>query len=325
MKFSIIIPIFQTEKYLPQCVEGVLGQTYHDAEIILVDDGSRDGSGIICDQYEASRPNIQVIHKENGGLSDARNAGLKAARGDYVIFLDSDDYWEHEDMLEKLAASLKRRPVDVLNFQYRFYDEDTDQYRDAFGKVSVSDFEQINNKANQFEYLMREGQYIASACNKVIRRNLFDRYDLWFRKGVFSEDVEWCARLAIAAESFGLIEEDGYIYRQRASSISHSLTLKNLVDLRNGIVKCYSYGRNKKDPFAKAYLNYAAYQYAVFFVSAGYVRDLRKIKIYKNLKKYAGLLRYNASPKVDKMREVYRLGGYPALCLAGSLYARIRK
>lgn len=93
MIFSIIVPIYNVEKYLRCCVDSVLAENFSDYEMILVDDGSPDGCGKICDEYAGKYPHIKVIHKENGGLSDARNAGIRAAKGDYLIFLDSDDYW----------------------------------------------------------------------------------------------------------------------------------------------------------------------------------------------------------------------------------------
>lgn len=93
MIFSIIVPIYNVEKYLRCCVDSVLAENFADYEMILVDDGSPDGCGKICDEYAGKYPHIKVIHQENGGLSDARNAGIRAAKGDYLIFLDSDDYW----------------------------------------------------------------------------------------------------------------------------------------------------------------------------------------------------------------------------------------
>lgn len=100
-KFSVIIPIYKVEQYLEECVDSVLRQNYSNYEIILVDDGSPDSCPIICDKYAEEFDHIKVIHKKNGGLSDARNVGLDISTGEYVIFLDSDDYWEEKDFLKK--------------------------------------------------------------------------------------------------------------------------------------------------------------------------------------------------------------------------------
>ena len=112
---SVIIPVYNVEKFLAECVDSVLAQTYTDWEAILVDDGATDASGAMCDAYAAKDPRIRVIHRENGGLSAARNTGLKAARGEYVYFLDSDDYIE-PDTLALLLETAEREQADVVFF-----------------------------------------------------------------------------------------------------------------------------------------------------------------------------------------------------------------
>ena len=106
MKFSIVVPIYKTEKYLKQCVDSILSQSFTDFELILVDDGSPDNSGKMCDDYAQKDCRVRVIHKQNGGLSDARNAGIKEAKGDYLCFLDSDDFWLTDKVLETFAEKM---------------------------------------------------------------------------------------------------------------------------------------------------------------------------------------------------------------------------
>lgn len=119
MKISVIIPVYNTEKYLKECVESVLAQTYHNLEILLINDGATDSSPQICESYAKQDVRIKLIHKENGGLSDTRNTGIKQCSGDYVLFLDSDDYWDDPKMVEKLANQMQQYPVDILNFRYK--------------------------------------------------------------------------------------------------------------------------------------------------------------------------------------------------------------
>ena len=111
-KISVIVPVYQVEKYLERCIESIIHQTYENLEIILIDDGSKDNCPAICDKYQKMDPRITVIHKENGGLSSARNAGLDIATGDLVTFVDSDDYIE-KDMLEVLNSNLKENGCDI--------------------------------------------------------------------------------------------------------------------------------------------------------------------------------------------------------------------
>ena len=114
IRFSVIIPVFRVENYLRQCVDSVLNQTFNNFEIILVDDGSPDNSPAICDEYVQKDKRVHVIHKINGGLSSARNAGLTVAQGEYVLFLDSDDWWDDLEALAKIDIKLKGANTDIL-------------------------------------------------------------------------------------------------------------------------------------------------------------------------------------------------------------------
>lgn len=114
MKFSIIIPVYKVELYLRQCINSVLNQSYKDFELILVDDGSPDNCPVICDEYASRDIRVKVIHKSNGGLSDARNAGLDIAKGEYVLFLDSDDWWDDVLALEKINLKIKDTDADLI-------------------------------------------------------------------------------------------------------------------------------------------------------------------------------------------------------------------
>ena len=119
MKFSIVIPVYKTKEYLDHCVESVIAQTFRDFEIILVDDGSPDCCGAMCDAWAAKDSRIVVVHQENGGLSAARNAGIRRATGEYIMFLDSDDWWADPYVLENIAQHLNHTDADILSFNYR--------------------------------------------------------------------------------------------------------------------------------------------------------------------------------------------------------------
>lgn len=120
-KVSFVIPIYNTEKYLNQCVDSLLCQTFNDFEIILVDDGSQDDSPQICDRYSEVDSRVKVIHKENGGQADARNIGTLQAQGDYIIFVDSDDFWLKEDCLEKIITHDNLCGLNFLGFNGSYY------------------------------------------------------------------------------------------------------------------------------------------------------------------------------------------------------------
>lgn len=119
---SVIVPVYNVEKYLPRCIDSILAQTFTDFELILVDDGSPDNCGAICDEYAAKDKRVRVIHKSNGGVSSARNAGLDAASGEYVTFVDSDDYIA-EDRLKQMHSSIFESKADIAVAGFRFVDE----------------------------------------------------------------------------------------------------------------------------------------------------------------------------------------------------------
>lgn len=152
MRFSIIVPVYNVSKYLTGCLNSVLEQKNKDFQIILIDDGSTDESGILCDQYEKKYEFIKTIHKKNGGLSSARNAGLKVATGEYIIFLDADDFWLDWNMLEEIDAVIEKEKVDIVAFggkEYHEYDKEQ-PYKDlkvSFDKKVVSTSEDFLTKS----------------------------------------------------------------------------------------------------------------------------------------------------------------------------------
>ena len=264
MLVSIVIPIYSVADYLPICIESVLKQTYSEKEIILVDDGSPDLSPQICDEYAALYPDIKVVHKKNGGSSDARNVGIENATGDYVLFLDGDDYWDDVNALEKLIQRVALTNADVLNFSFEKYYEDTGEKSSYFHDVSDMPLE-LQKKKEQLDYLAEKNLYLSSACTKMIRRELFNE-NLLFEVGVYSEDVEWSARLIQSAKSMDFICQNFYCYRQRKDSISHTINDKKSKDLCDHIIKCIEMANAAAEEDKKLMLQYAAYQYGTYYI-----------------------------------------------------------
>lgn len=225
MFFSIIVPIYNVEKYLHECVDSILSQTFHDFEIILVDDGSPDACPDICDEYKQKDSRIKVIHKENGGLSDARNAGLELAKGEYIIFIDSDDYWDDNKALEKIYNIIAERSPDVITWRFKKLFEDS-------GKIVPYGYSISKEKETIFSELLKSRNMAVSAVWKAIKRELFTSSQLEFEKGVYSEDIEWCARLLTVAKNIIPSNLDFYVYRQRSSSISHAVGDRNIEHLQ---------------------------------------------------------------------------------------------
>ena len=228
---SIIIPIYKVEPYLRRCLDSVLAQTYTDLQIILVDDGSPDGCGAICDEYAAKDSRIEVIHQENRGLSGARNAGLALAKGEYIAFLDSDDYVD-ETMYEKLLQVLLENDADIAECGYRWVKPDVTYDRENTGKVDIY----TNLEALEMLYFGDQmfGGISIVVWNKLYRAELFD--DLCFAQGLNNEDVDFTPRALYKARRIAKLNEnlyDGYFncyrlrrqpeYRQMAKTLRGQL------------------------------------------------------------------------------------------------------
>ena len=230
---SVIIPVFKVEPYLDRCLESVTGQSYPGLQIILVDDGSPDKCPAMCDAWAAGDSRIQVIHKPNGGLSDARNAGMRVAAGEYISFIDSDD-WIEPEMLERLLNAMQKDESDIAACTVRMVWEDgsPDQL------LTVQKNAVLDKNTAQKE-LLSERLLKQPVWYKLYRRKLIA--DIPFEIGKQHEDVFWSYQAVGRAGRVSLIDYIGYNYFQRGGSIMGSgYSLKNL-DAMEAYEKRYRY------------------------------------------------------------------------------------
>lgn len=210
---SIIIPIYNVEKYLRECIDSVLKQTYNNLQIILVDDGSPDNCGSICDEYAEKDDRITVIHKENGGLSSARNEGIKIARGQYIGFVDSDDFID-ENMYSNLMHNININNADIAICGRVYVYGDKNVIRCKKNIYLKMNSEEAINKMNTFGY------YDVASWDKIYKRELFEGIE--FPIGKLSEDWFTTYKLLDKAETIIYDSTPMYYYRQREKSITHS-------------------------------------------------------------------------------------------------------
>jgi glycosyltransferase involved in cell wall biosynthesis len=227
MVFSVIIPVYNVELYLRECVDSLLNQTFLDYEIILVDDGSTDTSGFICDDYALKHKQISVIHQENGGSAEARNSGLSLAAGEYIIYVDSDDFicdkYFFKDLANKASSG-----YDVILYRYKKYFEKTG----AFG-IDSREYPSLECAKNSGEIIFRllnSGTFEGSAWSKAVRRKVLFENGLSFMKGLISEDTDWYFGVLQNAKSYTAVNKVYLVYRQRKGSLSKSPKLKSLSD-----------------------------------------------------------------------------------------------
>lgn len=214
MKLSVVIPVYNVEKYLDKCVESIVNQTFKDLEIILVDDGSTDESGKMCDEWTEKDTRIKAIHKINGGLSSARNAGIKQAKGEYISFIDSDDFVEL-DMYATMIEALDRTGKDIAS---------CGRIVDLWGEREKREFslksERIFSKEEAIEEVLLLRYIDVSACDKVYRCTLFKQ--IMYPEGKISEDAAVIFEILDASNGVVHVGKTFYHYIYRKNSISKS-------------------------------------------------------------------------------------------------------
>ncbi len=222
--FSVVVPVYNVEDYLDRCVRSLVEQTYRNIEIILVDDGSPDRCPEICDKWAEKDPRIVVIHKENGGLSDARNAGIAVLKGEYFLLVDSDDYIE-TDAIMRFDRELQDEDLLVADFMVHRGENTESEKRNSVRAGEIYSGTEFAWKT------FGEGTFYAGACHQVYRTRFVTEQQLFFRKGLLHEDIEYQPRLFAAAKKVRYLPYPFYHYLLREASICGSRNHKNRDDL----------------------------------------------------------------------------------------------
>lgn len=230
-RFSVIVPIYNTETYLAKCLDSVVGQSYDDYELVCVDDGSTDGSADILQRYAAQEPRIRIIHQENHGIGSARNTGLRAAQGDYILYVDSDD-WLEPDTLQTLSQHTGHN--DMICFGGRRYFNQQQQYEPSDPLVAEA-------ATTGWAYYCRhalEQRRFAFVCVvlRCYRRDFLLHNNLFFREGIYHEDNLFTPIVCYHARRVTVVNRTLYSYRVREHSIMTSRSLvhwQNLVTTAN--------------------------------------------------------------------------------------------
>lgn len=228
-KVSVVVPIYKVEKYLEKCVDSILNQTYKDLEIILVNDGSPDKSGKIAEQFAMKDSRIIVVHKENGGLSEARNVGMQYVSGDFTIFVDSDD-WLDQMMVEKLVKVCANYQADVVQAAFYYAYDDYLLFDSRLYKKEQPP-EIYDNKKLMSQLVMNE-RVKNFAWGKLYKTSLIK--DIPFQNGVLFEDVFWAHHVMQRVKKFVSLNDPLCFYYQREDSIVATYTTRNL-DIIKGL------------------------------------------------------------------------------------------
>lgn len=239
VKISVIVPVYNAKMYIKRCVDSILNQTYRNFELLLIDDGSSDNSGVICDEYAAKDNRIRVIHKDNSGVADTRNVGLQQANGDYILFVDSDDYIK-VDMLEKLVKRAIECDSDIVMCKY---------FTDKSGNLSTANmkYDEIYDGAERVKngliYLYYADYHngLYSLCNKLIKKCVFNSNNITFDTSLNrGEDAWFIFQCLKYCKRVDFIPEALYYYYQNENSIMHNIypdQYERWVDMRKRLLK----------------------------------------------------------------------------------------
>lgn len=306
---SVIIPVYKVEAYLNRCVDSVLSQTFRDIEIVLVDDGSPDACPKICDEYAQKDLRIKVIHKMNGGLSDARNIGLQMAKGQYIMFMDSDDFWEDYGSLSLIVKSIKKRNPDVILYGCKdFYEES--------GEVKISrmgydvDYIRSHSVDEGIQYLFESNLFPGSAWLLVVKKSLLIDNHIFFVKGIKAEDYDWLINLFLHIQSIDAVNEPFYIYiKGRADSITGTSDLKSIDSILFTVDKWFPILQKGTSNRNRYLLNLLAFAYLTSLVTYANLNRNQKNSIISEIKKRSFIVKYALVTKVKILSVILKMLG----------------
>lgn len=304
---SIIIPVYNVEKYLGQCVDSLcMDLADVQCEMILVDDGSADHSGSLCDVYAGKYEEISVIHNGHAGAAAARNAGINAARGDYILFIDADDYVQ-KGALRRLLQELQDQADFYFLQMQKIYPDGSAELLDRIDDFHLKDRE----KMYCIRYLSGLAKFPGSACAKMAKRQMILSNQIFFEEGVTAEDLAWTLKCVLCARSFRALDFPFYYYRQmRAGSVTSVTNVQTLHDLGHAVCQGVFFADFWKF-CAYRHEIYAmmAYEAEVFLLLYGGM-DAAGRKLYeKAAKKICRLLKYRRKKRTFGIRLFVGLAG----------------
>lgn len=315
---SVIVPVYKVEKYINKCVDSIINQTYTNLEIILVDDGSPDICGEICDDFFKKDKRIKVIHKENGGLSDARNAGIKIAKGKYITFIDSDDYIE-PNYIEILYDSIIKNKTDIAISSHKVIYENGTLLNKATGEEAVLEPKEVLKR------ILYDDGIDLSTWAKLYNKELFD--DIEFPKGRLFEDAATTYKLIDRSNKISIISKSTYNYIIRNNSITNICFSTKKMDLITSTEEMCNYIKNKYPDLEKAANRRLMYAYLstisqLAMSKEKFPKEQKIMTDYiKNNRK--DILRDKNVPKRDKAGIISLIMGFGVYKLMWKVYCKI--
>ncbi|MGN0153773.1 MAG: glycosyltransferase [Lachnospiraceae bacterium] len=317
---SVIIPVYNVQDYLKKCLESIINQTYDNLEIIIIDDGSIDDSGKICDEYKKDDKRIKVIHKENGGLSDARNCGIEMATGEYLTFVDSDDYLDL-DYVQYLYNLIQKNKCKLSICSLHFY-------YTGNGKVKHSGNGEIGVLSGKecIEKMCYHDEVDTCAYAKLYHKSLFE--SVRFPRGKLFEDIGTSYLLFDQCDKVAYGFEPKYYYVIRSNSIVTSKFNNKKLDLIEMTDRMANYVNNKYPDLNQATLRrcaYARFSTLNQMIGVANIDNLRDEMITYLRNVSSQILRNPKTPKRDRVAFVLLKIGYPCYCILWRIYFKVKR
>lgn len=324
---SFIIPVYNVEAYLRTCINSILEQSGMDCEVILVDDGSTDGSGSICDEISGKNTNVRTRHQKNSGHSAARNAGLGMAMGRYVSFIDSDDYIG-QGCIKEILKWIKSTNADICFLEgYKLFPDGTTE---SLGDEIASELIAGKNKEDVFQHLATRPKYPGSACTKLFRREFLIENGLKFPTGLtHAEDLTFCLNCFLKAEKFDALSCPFYYYRQnRVGSMTSKISSSSFHGLSAFVS---NFADNLTDRQRKPYtkiaeyaMAFVAYEYLILLWEYSRLNVAEKNDARMLLKDYKWVLSYGASKKTKLIKKIVCILGVDLTAILLDIYIKNR-
>lgn len=319
MRMSIIIPVYNAEEMLARCLSSILDQTFDDYQVIIVDDESTDNSLQIIQNFAEHDSRFIVISIRHGGSGAARNAGLSHATGDYILYMDADDYWIQNDLLMELEKRIQLMPADIYMYQMLKVTEDG-SVLERYTKPPFEKSDIVQPLESVYQDLVKDGYTLAAVWNKCVKREVLLNHKICFREDVLAEDIDWVLQLFSHVRTICLLNIQAYAYTQH-KTISRSTRTDAPNDLVQIIRDWAGKLETEKVFQAEAVAGVLAFEYGICMGNHHLLSEYSK----RYMKNNTHLLDCGLDKKTLLIRNFYHLFGYYLTCAAVRLYLILRR
>lgn len=323
VRFSIVIPAFNAAKYIGCCIDSILSQDYCNFELIIVsDEMSTDDTNTILREYEEKDERIKVYPRGHNGPSDARNYGIEVSTGEYVIFVDADDFFCDNCYLSEIKKGVDKSNPDLIVTKYKKSTEDGSQMYDV-GSSWDEEYENADEKT-KLAYALNTGYFNISPWGKAVKKSYMVDNSIYFPDG-YCEDTDWTSRLIQNPEGVELVNCDALVHRVCADSRSHHMSVKQI---RDSITRIYDWKEriNGEGEFCKAQLGHLSYLYFILLADIYFLTKKSERKIFEeDVNNLSYLVDYAVSKKTRLSRMVCKIFGMKAGGYILHIYLRVRK